>query len=249
MFCSFRRPGLLQVARPLPSAYRRRVGVCSERRHRGRAHLPGTVTDATPPRSPRRLCMQWGNVLERDGVHKCNVWQGVFPTEDTASDGFAGPAPVDSFHPNGLGLYNTVGNVWEWVDVPQTPDEVRRNACFVRVRLFAVQMKVRKGGSFMVRIAWLSFLRHTHNTHARLFNLWVFCFVCCCPQCHASYCNRYRIAARGKNTGDTSLSNLGFRSVSPLQALRRRPPSLDLPLVDARKLSRITTHKHYSCRS
>ncbi len=56
----------------------------------------------------------WGDELEPDGAHRCNIWQGSFPEENTEADGFVGTAPVDSFEPNGLGLYNTSGNVWEW---------------------------------------------------------------------------------------------------------------------------------------
>jgi formylglycine-generating enzyme required for sulfatase activity len=43
-----------------------------------------------------------------------NVFQGTFPAQDTGEDGFVGTAPVDAFPPNGHGLYNTTGNVWEW---------------------------------------------------------------------------------------------------------------------------------------
>ncbi len=56
----------------------------------------------------------WGNELEPDGEHRMNVWQGDFPARNTAADGFAGTAPVDSFRPNGYGLHNMTGNVWEW---------------------------------------------------------------------------------------------------------------------------------------
>ncbi len=56
----------------------------------------------------------WGNLLTPDGEHRCNVWQGDFPDRDTAEDGYAGTAPAKSFEPNGYGLYNTSGNVWEW---------------------------------------------------------------------------------------------------------------------------------------
>jgi len=56
----------------------------------------------------------WGDELLVDGKHRCNVWQGTFPSENTLDDGFYGTAPVDAFAPNGYGLYNVVGNAWEW---------------------------------------------------------------------------------------------------------------------------------------
>ena len=56
----------------------------------------------------------WGDELLVDGKHRCNVWQGAFPSENTVEDGYYGTAPVDAFAPNGYGLYNVVGNAWEW---------------------------------------------------------------------------------------------------------------------------------------
>jgi formylglycine-generating enzyme required for sulfatase activity len=47
--------------------------------------------------------------------HHCNIWQGRFPEEDTAEDGYAETAPARSFKPNGFGLYNMMGNAWDWV--------------------------------------------------------------------------------------------------------------------------------------
>jgi formylglycine-generating enzyme required for sulfatase activity len=44
----------------------------------------------------------------------CNIWQGTFPTHNTAEDGFTGTAPVASFDPNGFGLYDMAGNTWQW---------------------------------------------------------------------------------------------------------------------------------------
>jgi formylglycine-generating enzyme required for sulfatase activity len=56
----------------------------------------------------------WGDELTPGGKHRCNVWQGTFPSKNTNDDGYYGTAPVDAFAPNGYGLHNTSGNAWEW---------------------------------------------------------------------------------------------------------------------------------------
>ncbi len=56
----------------------------------------------------------WGDELTPGGSHMCNIWQGVFPDSDLGEDGSATTAPVNSFPPNGFGLFNAVGNAWEW---------------------------------------------------------------------------------------------------------------------------------------
>jgi formylglycine-generating enzyme required for sulfatase activity len=56
----------------------------------------------------------WGDQLRPNGDHRCNIWQGEFPANDTGDDGYAGTSPVDAFPPNGFGLYSITGNAWEW---------------------------------------------------------------------------------------------------------------------------------------
>lgn len=56
----------------------------------------------------------WGDELTPGGQHMCNIWQGRFPVKNTVEDGHRGTAPVDAFPPNGFGLRNVAGNVWEW---------------------------------------------------------------------------------------------------------------------------------------
>jgi formylglycine-generating enzyme required for sulfatase activity len=56
----------------------------------------------------------WGDELTPGGEHRCNIWQGSFPGSNTLADGYLGTAPVDAYQPNGFGLFNVAGNVWEW---------------------------------------------------------------------------------------------------------------------------------------
>ncbi|WP_155929930.1 formylglycine-generating enzyme family protein [Mycolicibacterium sp. CBMA 234] len=56
----------------------------------------------------------WGDELDPGGEYRCNIWRGTFPVKNTAVDGYRGTASVDAFGPNGFGLYNMCGNVWEW---------------------------------------------------------------------------------------------------------------------------------------
>lgn len=56
----------------------------------------------------------WGDELTPEGIHQCNIWQGNFPNKNDLEDGYLGTAPARSFSPNGFGLFNVSGNVWEW---------------------------------------------------------------------------------------------------------------------------------------
>lgn len=101
----------------------------------------GGLTGATYP---------WGDREPDDDAYQpCNIWQGDFPRHDTARDGYSGTCPVDTFAPNGYGLFNMVGNTWEWcadrfrIRSLAKPAQ-RRNAAAA-----ASGARVLKGGSFL----------------------------------------------------------------------------------------------------
>jgi formylglycine-generating enzyme required for sulfatase activity len=81
----------------------------------------------------------WGSELEPDGRHLANVWQGSFPDANTCDDGYYGTCPVDAFPPNAFGLFNMIGNVWEW-----TADAFDRTVADV-----PGESRTLKGGSFL----------------------------------------------------------------------------------------------------
>ncbi|MCK0473440.1 formylglycine-generating enzyme family protein [Halalkalibacter sp. APA_J-10(15)] len=90
----------------------------------------------------------WGDELTPNGEHYCNIWQGDFPRENTADDGYVSTAPAKSFPANGYGLYNVSGNVWEWCAdwFTSTPDLSQ----FVNpVGPNTGQTKVMRGGSYL----------------------------------------------------------------------------------------------------
>ncbi len=91
----------------------------------------------------------WGDALEPGGEQRMNVWQGEFPARNTLGDGYLGTAPVDAFEPNGLGLFNATGNVWEWVGDWFHPSfRVRDRRCDPAGPSHGTS-RVQKGGSYL----------------------------------------------------------------------------------------------------
>jgi formylglycine-generating enzyme required for sulfatase activity len=125
----------------------------------------------------------WGDQLTPGGVHMANVWQGDFPIQNLAADGYDWTAPVGAFPPNGYGLYDMIGNVWEWTaDLYATHQEAVHACCGPADGSpgGGTPRRVMKGGSFL---------------------------------CAPNYCRRYRPAARMAQEVDTSTCHLGFRCV------------------------------------
>src|SRR5688572_2848802 len=130
----------------------------------------------------------WGDAPFSDENPQANIWQGEFPWKNTARDGFERTAPVKSFAPNGFGLYDMSGNVWEWCADWFDPELYRgRKTLLVNPTgpekapgpAYAAR-RVERGGSFL---------------------------------CHDAYCSRYRPTARHGGAPDTGMSHLGFRCV------------------------------------
>jgi formylglycine-generating enzyme required for sulfatase activity len=135
----------------------------------------------------------WGDEFAPKGRMMANTWQGRFPWENLLEDGFAGTSPVKRFPPNGFGLYDMAGNVWEWTSdfftLPQPSQvEADRPCCGPgNPRVTApdpegepIPRRVIKGGSHL---------------------------------CAPNYCLRYRPAARQGEAVDTSTGHLGFRCI------------------------------------
>lgn len=138
----------------------------------------------------------WGDELEPGGRHMANVWQGEFPYHNSLSDGYERTSPVGSYDSNGFGLFDMIGNVWEWTDdwyraghpgagekrccVPVNPRGGPKSASRDPREASAIPRKTLKGGSHL---------------------------------CAPSYCQRYRPAARHPQAIDTSTNHIGFRCI------------------------------------
>ncbi len=93
----------------------------------------------------------WGNEFSPGGDFVANTWQGRFPWENLALDGFTGTSPVKSFPANGYGLYDVTGNVWEWTRSLFTPQPAagKKNCCIPANGLVLDDRRVVKGGSHL----------------------------------------------------------------------------------------------------
>jgi sulfatase modifying factor 1 len=91
----------------------------------------------------------WGDELMPKGEHHCNIWQGDFPDHNTAADGHAGTAPVHVFRPNGYGLHNMAGNVWEWCEDYFSPGYHRHTSATDPLQSEPTANRSLRGGSFL----------------------------------------------------------------------------------------------------
>lgn len=93
---------------------------------------------------------EWGEEPPHEGAPKANTWQGVFPVINTKHDGFEGLAPVGCYDPNGRGLYDMTGNVWEWTNTAYYPSHaVKENGAGRDPRQPDIPVNVVKGGSYL----------------------------------------------------------------------------------------------------
>lgn len=138
----------------------------------------------------------WGDAPPSDTVPQANIWQGVFPHKNTNRDGFLRTAPVKTYPPNGYGLYDMAGNVWEWCSDWYRPDT------------YAVQLGQTRGGVVADPTGpSRSFDPAEPFTPKRVTRGGSFL-------CHSSYCSAYRPSGRRGTAVDTGMSHIGFRCVT-----------------------------------
>jgi formylglycine-generating enzyme required for sulfatase activity len=134
----------------------------------------------------------WGNEPPSETKPQANIWQGEFPSRNTNKDGFVRTAPVKSFAPNGYGLYDVAGNVWEWCS-----DWYDRDA-YQRLKPGTVTENPQgPARSFDPRQPYMTLRSQRGGS-----------FLCC-----DNYCSRYRPSARHGCSADTGMSHVGFRCV------------------------------------
>ncbi|MDK4717268.1 formylglycine-generating enzyme family protein [Rhizobium sp. CNPSo 4039] len=144
----------------------------------------------------------WGEELRPEGKSMANIWQGTFPTHSTKPKGQERTTPVRSFPVNGYGLYDMIGNVWEWTaDYWSThhPEPAAHSCCIPsNPRGGAVE------ASYDPRQPNIKIARRVLKGGSHL--------------CAPNYCRRYRPAARHAEPEDTSTSHVGFRCVRRIKA-------------------------------
>lgn len=132
----------------------------------------------------------WGNEEFSEEKPQANIWQGEFPYKSVKSDGYFGTTPVKKFPPNGYGLYDMSGNVWQWC------------SDFYHSAYYGNELK--KGLSLNPQGSTTSYDPEEPYAEKRVHRGGSFL-------CHRCYCKGYRITARMKTCPDTSLNHLGFR--------------------------------------
>jgi formylglycine-generating enzyme required for sulfatase activity len=139
----------------------------------------------------------WGDELTPGGKFMANTWQGRFPWENLGDDGYERTSPVGSFPSNGYGIYDMIGNTWEWTSdwyTPRHPDE-QTKACCVPLN----PRGGRKEESYDPAAPQIKIPRKVLKGGSHL--------------CAPNYCRRYRPAARFPEPVDTSTSHVGFRCI------------------------------------
>ena len=137
----------------------------------------------------------WGNELAPEGRMLANYWQGEFPWANRLLDGYERTSPVRTYPPNGYGLYDMIGNVWEWTsDWYSLPAEQAPDGCCALINPRVTDPSASFGPGLHVRIARKVLKGGSHL-------------------CAENYCQRYRPAARAPQMIDTSTSHIGFRCI------------------------------------